>query len=412
MPTSYETVTGAAIPAPPTEAARFQTSSVILLSIMHWVHDTYTAFLPPLLPVLIENLSLSVTEAGLLTVFMQGPSLIQPVIGHLADRFSLRYFVILAPAVTAVMMSLMGIAPSYAVLALFLVIVGFSSAAMHAVGPVMVGNQSGRNLGRGMGFWMVGGELGRTLGPVIIVSAVAVLTLPGTPWLMIGGLLVSLILYVRFKDMPERRPDASLGLALRPALRRMGPLLIPIGGIILVRSFMSAALTTYLPVFMHAEGADLWLAGVSLTVLEAAGVVGALLGGSLSDRLGRRVVLFISMTMTPLFMFVFLMVSGWAQWPILLAMGFTLLAVTPVMMALVQESFPENRALANGAYMALSFVIRSIVVLAWGLLGDAFGLRLAFVVSAIVPLLGLPFLLWLPKRRQPGAPLPYPPSSP
>jgi len=391
----------AAVLAPRQDAGQFQTGAVILLSIMHWVHDTYTAFLPPLLPLLIANLSLSVTEAGLLSVFMQGPSLLQPVIGHLADRVSLRYFVILAPAVTAAMMSLVGIAPNYAVLALFLVIVGLSSAAMHAVGPVLVGNQAGRRLGRGMGFWMVGGELGRTLGPIVIVSAVTVLTLPGTPWLMIGGLLVSLVLYVRFKDLPERRPAPGPGQAVWSALQRMGPLLIPLAGLLLARSFMSAALTTYLPVFLSAEGADFWLAGVSLTVLEAAGVGGALLGGALSDRLGRRIVLFISMTTTPVFMLVFLLVSGWAQWPLLLAMGFTLLAVTPVMMALVQESFPENRALANGAYMALSFIIQSVGVVAWGALGDMFGLRSAFVFSAVVPLLSLPFLLWLPGRRRP-----------
>jgi FSR family fosmidomycin resistance protein-like MFS transporter len=70
------------------------------------------------------------------------------------------------------MMSLLGMAPAYAVLALFLVVVGASSASLHAVGPVIAGNLSGRNLGKGMGFWMVGGELGRTLGPIVIVSAI------------------------------------------------------------------------------------------------------------------------------------------------------------------------------------------------------------------------------------------------
>jgi predicted MFS family arabinose efflux permease len=37
-----------------------------------------------------------------------------------------------------------------------------------------------------------------------------------------------------------------------------------------------------------------------------------------------------------------------------------------------------------------------------GALGDLFGLRLAFTVSAVIPLLGLPMLLLLPRRR-PGA---------
>ena len=103
---------------------------------------------------------------------------------------------------TAVMMSMLGVAPSYAVLAMLLVVVGASSASMHAVGPVMAGRLSGRNLGRGMGFWMVGGELGRTLGPIVIVTAIQLFSLESTPWLMIGGIIASGLLYVGLRDIP------------------------------------------------------------------------------------------------------------------------------------------------------------------------------------------------------------------
>jgi len=381
------------------ETEEFQTGRVLTISAAHGVHDTYTAFLPSLLPVFIANFVLSKTEAGLLTVFMQGPSLLQPFIGHLADRLSLRYLVILAPAVSAAMMSLLGVAPGYAVLALFLIVAGISSASIHAVGPVMAGRVSGRQLGRGMGFWMVGGEVGRTLGPIVIVTALEFLTLKGTPWLMLAGLLMSAILYVRLRDVPGRSLDVGQGLPWWQALRSMGPLLIPLAGVILVRSFMVSVLTTYLPTFLNEEGAALFVAGASLSILEAAGVVGALLGGSLSDRFGRRSVLFASMLVTPIFMFVFLAVEGWLHILLLLTMGLTALSVTPVIMALVQESFPDNRALANGAYMALGFTIRAVVIVILGAIGDLFSLRVAFIVGAVVPLLGLPFVLLLPKAR-------------
>jgi FSR family fosmidomycin resistance protein-like MFS transporter len=179
----------------------------------------------------------------------------------------------------------------------------------------------------------------------------------------------------------------------------MRPLLLPLAGIIVARAFMVSALTTYLPTFLSEEGADLWFAGASLSILEAAGVMGALTGGSISDRLGRRWVLGISMLVTPGLMLVFLLLSGWARFPLLLLLGFTSLAVTPVMMALVQESYPENRALANGLYMAISFLLRSGVVVVLGGMGDLFGLRTAFAVSAVVPLVGLPLLLLLPEEQ-------------
>lgn len=377
-------------------SAEFQTGQVLTLGATHAVHDTYTAFLAPLLPAFIANMSLSKTEAGLLTVFMQGPSLLQPVIGHLSDQFGLRYLVILAPTVTGALMSILGLAPTYALMALMLILTGLSSAGLHAVGPVMTGRLSGRRLGRGMGFWMVGGELGRALGPIVIVSALRLVTLQSTFWLMAGGIAMSVLLFFLLEDV--RGPTTAIDgqLPWRQALGKMGPVLVPLIGLIVARSFMSAALTTYLPTFLSEEGADLFFAGASLSILEIAGVVGALLGGSLSDRIDRRWVLFTSMLTTSLLMFVFLLVSGWGRFPLLLLLGFSSLSITPVFMAVVQENFPENRALANGVYMALSFVIRSGVVVALGALGDLFGLRIAFTTSAAFILLGLPLAFLLP----------------
>jgi FSR family fosmidomycin resistance protein-like MFS transporter len=299
-------------------------------------------------------------------------------------------------------MSLLGVAPSYAVLAMLLMVAGLSSAVLHAVAPVIAGRMSGTKLGRGMGFWMVGGELGRTLGPMIIAAYLAIWPddLSHMPWLMIGGWLASVLLFVRLRDVEGRPTHTGQEIPWKKALRMMGPLLVPLSGIILVRAFMSAALTTYLPILLADEGAALWMAGISLSVLEVAGVAGALLGGSLSDRFGRRAVLFASLLATPFLMLLFLVASGWVRFPLLLAVGFVALSVTPVIMALVQESCPENRALANGTYMSLSFLIRSGVVVVVGAMGDAWGMRMAFVVCALVLFLGLPLLPLLPKRKR------------
>jgi len=378
------------------ETERFQTGRVLSLSAGHAVHDTYTAFLAPLLPLFIANFGLSKTEAGLLSVFAQVPSLLQPFIGHAADRISLGTFVFLAPALSAAAMSLLGIAPSYGLMALLLFISGVGSAFLHAVGPVMAGRVSGRSLGRAMSYWMVGGELARTLGPIVIVSAVGWLTLRGTPWLMAGGLLTSAVLFIRLRDVSDRPGAGGEPLSWRPALQSMRPLLVPLMGLVVVRSFISAMLTTFLPTFLSEQGASLWAAGAALSVLEGAGIVGALLGGSLSDRVGRKTVLMFSMVATPLLTLVFVAVTGWWQWPLLALLGFTSLTVTPVIMALVQESYPEKRAMANGIYMSMSFVLRSGVVVILGAIGDLLGLRWAFVASAIIALLGSPVVLLLP----------------
>ena len=139
------------------EDDQFQTGRVTSIAAGHAVHDTYTAFLAPLLPSFVEKFALTNAAAGLLAAFLQLPSLLQPVIGHLADRTTIRWIVVLGPGVTATAMSILGWAPTYAVLALILLVAGSSVAAFHATAPVAVGYLSGNRLGRGMGFWMVGG---------------------------------------------------------------------------------------------------------------------------------------------------------------------------------------------------------------------------------------------------------------
>lgn len=389
----------AALPAPNELAApdRFHALGVTTVASGHAVHDTYTAFLPPLLPVLIEKFALSNAQAGLLSVFMQWPSLLQPVIGYLADRVNLRYLVIFAPAVSAAAMSLLGIAPSYAVLAMLLIIVGVSAAGLHSVGPVIAGNLSGRSLGRGMGIWMVGGGLGYTVGPLIIVAALGLVRLEGTPWLMAGGILASAVLYVRLRGVSSQTHNGAQTRPWRQAFQALRPIMAPVVGITVVRSFMASALGTYLPTFLKSEGSALWFAGAALAVFEAAGMVGSLAAGALSDRLGRRRILAVAMALASPLMAAFLLAGGAARLPILVALGICALSIMPVMMALLQESFPENRALVNGIYLGLSFLTNAGATVILGALADSFSMRMAFTLSAAVPLLGVPLVWWLPK---------------
>jgi FSR family fosmidomycin resistance protein-like MFS transporter len=374
---------------------------VITVSSAHAVHDTYSAFLAPLLPLLIANLSLTKTAAGLLMVFYQGPSLLQPLIGHLADRHNLRPLVIMAPTVAAALFTLLGLTPSYGLLVLLLVVAGFNSSGLHAFGPVLAGVLSGQRLGRGMSFWMVGGELGRTLGPIISVAAVTYLTPSGLPALIPGGMVASFMVYLGLRRVPDHRlqnvnrPDWKTGLNM------LRPILVPLTAVISARAMLVMALSTFLPTFLTENGSSLWLAGASLSVMEAAGVVGALFGGSLSDRLGRRRVLVSMSLAAPLAALAFLNVSGWAQFPLLLLVGLTLLSTTPVLMALVQERAPGSRALSNGIFMALNFVITSLAVVTVGIIGDHFSLQMAFTVSTLIMLAGLPFVFLLtPKKAE------------
>ncbi|MBI1877480.1 MAG: MFS transporter [Chloroflexi bacterium] len=378
----------------PTVKEDFQTGQVLTIVGGHFVHDTYPAFLAPLLPLLIEKLSLSLAQAGALQLFIQGPAILNPFIGYLADILSLRYFVILAPAVTATAMSLLGVVPNYSTLAILLFVAGVSIAAFHAPAPAMVGRISGNRLGKGMGLFMAGGELGRAIGPLLAVWIVSLWSLDGFYRIMVLGWAASLILYWRLHNIPARPKERQDLRTVWPMARRLfGPML----AFLFPREFMLTGLAVYLPTFMDRQGASLWLAGAALSLWELAGVVGVLFSGTFSDRLGRRAVLLTATISASVLLLIFLNVSGWLSVAVLLALGFTSLSTAPVLLAMAQEHLPNNRAMANGVLISLFFLIRPVAAYSIGLIGDRFGLHSAFLAAALISLLAIPAIFFLPK---------------
>lgn len=388
--------TSAGMPSRPTP---FQTDQVVTFAGGHFVHDTYTAFLAPLLPLLQSNLGITYAAAGSLVVFMQLPSLLNPFIGYMADRISLRYFIILAPAITATLMSSMGLASTYAVLAILLFAAGISVAAFHAPAPAMIGRVAGLRVGTGMSIFMASGELARTVGPIVAIAGVGWFGLDGMWCLAVVGWLTSVVLYFRLRHISARpasqRHDSLADIW--PTARRVFPAMT---WLMSGRVFMMAALTTYLAIFVKDElGGSLWLAAISLTLLEAAGVVGALLSGTLSDRFGRSRVLFVLLGLAPILMLFFLYGPGWLTALTLIGLGLTAISPQPVLLALVQDEFPNHRALANGTFLALSFLMRAFGIWVIGMVADQYGLSNAFLLACLTAFLSLPAVFFLPKRK-------------
>ena len=376
----------------------FQTGKILALSIGHFIHDVYSSFLAPLLPLLIEKLSMSLTQAGFLSTIMQIPALLNPYIGVLADRISVRYFVILAPALTAIPMSLIGMAPSYGALLILLFITGVSVSVFHVPAPVMISEFSAARKGRGMSFFMTGGELARSVGPLVAVAAVSVFGLEDFYPVMIFGLLSTVWLYVKFRTVPVKQVGSKRNFSILETWRNLSNVLWPLAAILVTRGFMHASMTAFLPTYIQMETGNLWLAGIALTLFEAAGVAGVLAAGSISDWFGRRQTLLVSLLGAPLFLFLFTLSGGWLRVAALIFTGFTLLSTTPVMLALVQENARQTPAAGNGLFMMISFIARSAVVVVVGFIADRIGLNTTYLISAAVGLIGIPFVLMLPRK--------------
>lgn len=367
---------------------------VLTIISAHFIHDTYSAFLAPLLPNLIEKLSLTYTQAGSLSAITQLPSLLNPIMGYLDDKINLRLLVMLAPAVSATTMSCLGIAPNYLSLALLLFITGMSIAAFHAPSPAMVARESGYQVGRGMSLYMAAGELGRTVGPLLASWALLTLTLGGMFPIALPGWIASLAIFIRFKGIPIYVEKQT---GFREFLSIARRLFIPLIGIAFFRSLMITGLGVYLPTLLEGEGASIWKAGTTLAIYQCAGVVGAFLGGTISDRLGRKPVLFAVTLLTPISVLVFLQMHGWLIVPVLICSGLFGLSSQPIILAIVQDQLPNHRSIGNGFFMAISFICLSFSAIGIGMFADRLGLRQAFLWTGIGGLIAAPLVLLLPQ---------------
>ena len=380
----------------------FQVDHVATISGAHFVHDTYTGFLPVLLPLIRDNLAISNSLAGSLVIWSQAPSLLNPFIGYIADRVSVRYFIILAPAVTGTLMSLLGLANGYAAMAMILLATGISIAGFHAPAPALIGRVAGKKTGRGMSIFMAGGELGRTLGPLIIAAAIGWFGFGGVWGLSIVGWIVSGVLYYRLKNLAIA-PNKGRQIPFKTLWPQAQNYFLVLFWLMGFRALLIMAVTTWLPTFMQdVIGSSEFVSAWSLSIVEAAGVVGALFAGTLSDRVGRRSMLMGLLFVAPILGLAFINSTGWISIVLMILIGVTVISPTPVIMASVQDQFPDNRAFANGVMLAINFVTRGIAIWGVGALADWIGFESAFYWSCIIAFFSLPatFLLPLGNKKE------------
>jgi len=378
---------------------KFRATQVWIVALSHLAHDLYPAFLALLMPLLIANLGLTYSQAGVLFFLSQIPSILTPFIGVYTDKYNLRYLAALSPAVSALTMSFIANVDSYFVICVLIFLSGLNSALYHIPTPVMIKEYSGDRIGRGMSIFMFGGELARTLGPLMFMAAVDWWDLEGSYRIVVPGLVVSLLLFVTIRNSglssnPAGRSNSSGSIFI--AWKRLKTIFIISIGLILSKAFLIKALTSYLPTYLTANHADLWLAGAALSILQLAGALGAVTSGTLSDYFGRKRLMFIVTVTAPFFMLLFIYSDAAFYLPLLVIMGFINFSINPLLLAMIQENEHDYPASANSIYMTLNFVINSIVAFLFGFLSDYISLNGVYLAAAAASLVGIPFVLKLP----------------
>lgn len=297
-------------------------------------------------------------------------------------------------------MTLIGVASSTTIIAIYLLISGLSSACFHSVAPPIAGKVSGRHSGKGLSLWMVGGELGWMLSPILIIAYINAFSFEKIPYLIIPTALISVLFYFRLKKISGVREHVKvINGSTKSSLKTTLPILVPIIAIAGARSMIQSTTSVYVPTYLTEMGVNLWLAGATLSMVTGAGVLGTIVGGIYKDKIGGKPILFISQVGSAAFFFLFLYSSQFLQIAALFFTGFFSGMYLPVALAMVQEYSPENRSFANGIYLAFQFTIGAIASLILGYLYDRLGAHPSFVISGVLALIGIVFIFFLPDHN-------------
>ncbi len=369
-----------------------QTIPLLLMFLGHvWV-DASQAILPVALVKLKELFSLSYFQVGLIMAVLNlTSSVIQPVFGYISDRFSTGWFVPAGILWTALAMGLLGWSANYPVAVLLVGLAGLGTAAFHPRAMMAVYFVSGSRRGFGAAVFSTGGNLGFALGPVVGSFLILGFGLHSTLGLLAPAALLCLIIFFYRGDFLRRDPavrDKSFK-AIDPPLGKFPWFsLIAVCLIVALRSWVYISFLTYLPMFFQTKGIELKTGSLMLTVFLVGGAAAGLYGGHLSDRVGRRRVIAISMLIYPVLASLMILSAGGWIWLLAGASGAALLASFAVTIVLAQELMPRYVGLASGLILGLGFGTGGLGSAFSGFLADRLGLNPVFWILALAPVLG------------------------
>ena len=133
--------------------------------IFHCINDFGQGSLAALIPFFIANFGLNYYQsASIIFCNTVVASVAQPVLGYVADRWRVPWFIPVGFTVTLVSISAMALATSYEMILALSLLAGVGAALFHPEAALLVNRTQSHEIGNAMGRFAVGGSAGFALG--------------------------------------------------------------------------------------------------------------------------------------------------------------------------------------------------------------------------------------------------------
>jgi MFS family permease len=349
----------------------------------HFAHHTSNSLLNPLLPLIRDTFALSYAQSGFaVSAYALSLGLSNGPIGLLADRIGSRTVIVVGLVLTGLVSVALAQAGDYGQLLILLLLLGIISGTYHAPAAALIARSfSPRVRGAAMGFHITGGHLSFFAAPLL---AAYLATTTGTwrtsyLWFAIVPVVLGVVLWLIASPDRQTRAVGDVWAPfreIRTVVHTIGPLVSLSVAFQVGISAMFAFLALYL---VDARGISPALAATAFGFTQLVGVVGAPAGGWLSDRLGRRTPILMSLGVIGPSVYLLTLVPNDLLVVPLTVFGLAFSMRGTATEVLVMDTAPaDRRGAVLGAYYLAAQPIGGVATPIFGAIAGVTGIAAAF----------------------------------
>ena len=370
---------------------------LLMISFSHLLNDTIQSLIPAIYPLVKTSFQLSFAQIGLITLtFQLAASLLQPLVGLYTDHRPKPFSLVTSMGFTLIGLVWMSQAGSFHILLFSVAMIGIGSSIFHPEASKVAYMASGGRRGLAQSIFQVGGNAGSSLGPLLAALIIVPLGQSSIGWFSLLPLLAMMILiYVGrwYKlNLNALLQKNKWSGARGEVISRQQVIISILILIVLIFSkyFYLASMVSYFTFYLiekfrvSVQHAQLFLFLFSFSV-----AAGALLGGPLGDRFGRKYVIWFSILgAAP---FTLLLPHANLFWTAVLAaiIGIVIASAFSAILVYAQELLPGKVGMISGLFFGFAFGMGGLGSAVLGVLADHKGIIYVYNVCAFLPLIGL-----------------------